>query len=190
MSESWKNFHYESKYWGKERTDNRTIIDSNSRNIILEWIKKYISENECEFIYRPHHSEEINNKLYSLEDSINNFHIIRSDSIRTWIKNSEKIHTWYSTSITEIYFMGKNCSILRPIDLPKSMHSNLLNNGKFIKTYEEFCYFNNNTVNDFPVDKNLILNSFYIDKNEYTYEKICDLVEHTVNNVEKMDFYE
>ena len=189
MSKNWKEFHYNSSFWGKEKTDERCSVDTNSRNIILEWTKKYINENECEFIYRPHPSEEINNKLYNIEKSIDNFHIIRSESIRTWIKNSEKIHTWNSTSITEVYFMGKNCSILRPIELLDSMNNEILETGKFTKTYEEFCYFNNNNIKDFPVNKNLILEEFYIDDKEYAYEKICNLVEKIVDENLVMDLY-
>ena len=70
------------------------------------------------------------------------------------------------------------------------MHSKLLNSGKFIKTYEEFCNFNNNEIEEFPIDKELILKHFCIDENKYAYEKICDLIEELVNKNIVMDLYE
>ena len=184
-SEFKKKWHYNNLNWGKEKTDERIEIDTKSRDIIVKWIEEYTKENDCEIIYRPHPAEDIH---YNIKAD-NNIHIIRENSIRTWIKNSEKIHAWYSTSITEIYFMNKICSILRPIDLPKSMHSKLLNSGKFIKTYEEFCDFNNNCEEKFPIDENLILNEFYIDEEEYAYEKICNLVDDIIYKNLVMDLY-
>lgn len=183
------NWHYKSKDWGKKKTDERINIDTKSRNEILNWIEKYIKENECEFIYRPHPSEHINKRLINLENIYSNFNIIKDDSIRLWIKNCDKIHTWYSTSIIEVYFMGKVCSILRPFKLPESMHSELLDSGKFTKTYEEFCKFNNSNIIEFPIDENLILNDFYINKKKYAYEIICDLLEDIVNKNVIMNLY-
>ena len=185
-----RSYYYSIDDWGKEKTDERIEIDTKSRDIIVKWIEEYTKENDCEIIYRPHPGELVNNNLKILSSKYKNIKIIHENSIRTWIKNSDKIHTWYSTSITEIYFMNKICSILRPIDLPKSMHSKLLNSGKFIKTYEEFCNFNNNEIEEFPIDKELILEHFCIDENKYAYEKICDLIEELVNKNIVMDLYE
>ena len=174
---------------GKELVDDRIYVEEKSRYIILDWIRKYINDNECEFIYRPHPSEALDQYIMNIENDYKNFHIINKDAIRSWIKVCDKIHTWYSTSIVDIYFMGKTCSILRPLDIPRVMHNGLLNSGIFTKTYEDFCKFNDEDVKEFPLDENLILDEFYIDKNKYTYEIICDLLEDIVNKNVIMNLY-
>ena len=99
-----RSYYYSIDDWGKEKTDERIEIDTKSRDIIVKWIEEYTKENDCEIIYRPHPGELVNNKLKILSSKHKNIKIIHENSIRTWIKNSDKIHTWYFTLITEIYF--------------------------------------------------------------------------------------
>lgn len=175
--------------FGKEKVQERMKVDTESREIILSWIKRYIKENECEFIYRPHPGEAMDNYIYKIQDKYDNFHIIKNDSIRGWIKVCDKIHTWASTSIVDIYFMKKNCSILRPVELPEFINNGLLDNGEFIRDYDEFCEYNNNEIIKFPIDEKLILENFYIDENKYAYEIICDLLEDIVKKDLIMELY-
>lgn len=182
---------YNSERLGVEEIKERQKIDCESRQIILEWIEKYLKENEnCEFIYRPHPAEAMDDKIYKLQNKCKNFYIIKNDSVRSWIKVCDKIHTWASTSIVDIYFMKKSCSILRPIPIAKWMHNGLTDEGNFITKYEDFKEFNDNNITKFPIDENLILDNFYIDKDKYAYELICDLLEDIVKRNVKMDFYD
>ncbi len=182
---------YNAIRFGNDRINERIEVDTTSRNIILEWIEKYISDNECEFIYRPHPAEALDKKIYSIQENNKNFHIIKNDSVRSWIKVCDKIHTWISTSIVDIYFMKKNCSILRPIPIAEWMHNGLTNDGNFITDYEGFKQFNDNdNITKFPIDENLILENFYIDKEKYAYELICDVLEDIVIKDTKMNFYD
>lgn len=183
---------YNSDRLGKEEVLERINVDTNSRNIVLKWIEEYINQNDfCEFIYRPHPGEEINDEIMNnYMKKYSNFHIIRNDSVRSWIKVCDKINTWATTSIVDVYFMKKNCSILRPIPIAEWMHNGLTDEGKFITNYDGFEKFNNSKeIDEFPIDEKLILENFYIDENKYAYEIICDLLEDIVNNDVKMDFY-
>lgn len=181
---------YNADRFGQDNIDQRIEIDTKTRKIILNWIEKYLKENkDCEFIYRPHPSEALDDKIYEITYKYKNFKLIKNDSIRTWIKVCDKIHTWASTSITDIYFMKKKCSVLRPIPIADWMKNGLTDNGDFITDYEGFCKFNNEEVTTFPIDEKLILENFYIDENKYAYEIICDLLEDIVNKDIKMNFY-
>lgn len=182
---------YNSDRLGENEIREKQDIDINSREIIFEWIEKYLTENKnCEFIYRPHPGESMDDKIYKLQNKYKNFYIIKNDSVRSWIRVCDKIHTWATTSIVDIYFMKKNCSILRPIPIAKWMYNGLTDEGDFITDYEGFKEFNDNdNIEGFPIDENLILQNFYIDDEKYAYELICDLLEDIVNNDIKMDFY-
>lgn len=175
---------------GKDFVDNRVKVEEETKKILINWTIKYITENDCEFIYRPHISEAIDKNLLELEEKYENFHIIKQDSVKSWIKVCDKIHTWYSTTIVDIYFMKKTCSIIRPIDLPDFMHNDILNTGNFTRDYESFCRFNNEDVTEFPMDEQIILDYFDLDEEKYAYEKICDLLEDIVKRDVHMEFYE
>ncbi len=182
--------HYHSVRFGKDNIDERIRIDTESRKIILQWIEKYLSENnDCEFIYRPHPGETLDQDIYDITYKYDNFHIIKNDSVRSWINVCDKIHTWMSTTIIDVYFMDKNCSVLRPLPIADWMKSGLIDEGDFITDYEGFCEFNNEEITKFPIDESLILENFYIDDEKYAYEKICDLLEDIVNRDLKMNLY-
>lgn len=190
LSKDRKQYNYNRL--GKKQINERIEIDTKSRNMILEWIEKYISENNnCEFIYRPHPGENLEDDIiYNMLRKYTRFHIIRDDSVRAWIKVCDKINTWATTSIVDVYFMKKNCSILRPIPIASWMNNGLTDKGDFISDYESFKSFNeNDSINKFPIDESLILENFYIDEEKYAYELICDLLENIVNKDIKMDFY-
>ena len=182
--------HYNSVRFGEDKVMERINVDTKSRNIILKWIEKYLSENnDCEFIYRPHPGETLDRYIYDITYKYDNFHIIKNDSVRSWINVCDKLHTWASTTIVDIYFMKKNCSVLRPIPLADWMQNGLIDEGDFITDYEGFCEFNNQEITKFPIDESLILDNFYIDDEKYAYEKICDLLEDIVNMDLKMNLY-
>ena len=104
-----------------------------------------------------------------------NYEIIRDYSIKQWIMCCDKIYTWYSTSVAEIYLAKKTCTILRPYEIDENMEIRIYQKGKFIKTQEEFekDYLIENK--KFPLDEKLI-NYYYNFKEEYSYCKKCSKV--------------
>lgn len=165
--------------FGEESATKYINISKNTKRIILEWVEKFINENDCEFIYRPHPSETPDKKLIGLNNKYENFHIIKEDCVRSWINVSDKINIWNSTSISDIFFMNKDCIILRPLDNLEGFESDIYLNSIKSKTYEEFYTYNANfnLEKKFPIDKKQILKFYDINKNKFAYERICDVLE-------------
>lgn len=164
--------------FGEVNTKEFVDISYKSKEMILQWLKQYAKQQDAEIIYRPHPAEKKDKCLNEIEFELKNFHVISQDSVRTWIKNCDYINTWISTSIIDAYFMNKNCSVLRPIELPKDMDIKIYSNAKFLITYEEFYKYNNMIKEiKFPINKDEIIQYYDIDKNLYAYERICDLLE-------------
>lgn len=185
------NIKFFIETFGKDLATQLININKISREEILKWIEEYIIENDCEFIYRMHPAEQESPILLELDKKYERFNLIYSDSVRSWIKVCDKVNTWFSTSIIDAYFMNKNCSILRPIELPTDFDSVIMNDADYITSYSDFCNYNNslNLEYKFPISKELILKHYYVDENKYAYEKICDLLEDIVkrNIVMKYD---
>ncbi len=87
-------------------------ISQKSQNEIVDWFLKYLNENPNKaIIYRPHPTEFLNNKLVELSEKIDNFYFISEGSIKPWIKKCDKIYTWFSTAVGEVYAANKPCYI-------------------------------------------------------------------------------
>lgn len=159
-----------------------TEISLQSQDIILSWITMLLSKYPSRlFIYRPHPAEAENIRLHQLENKYENFHVINKYSVKQWIKISDKIYTWYSTSIVEVYASGKNCSILRPIKIPNSFDIEIYNDARVISNYDEFEA--SLTKNEsFPININLLSRYYYIDQKEAAYIKIANELENVYKN--------
>lgn len=178
-------------FFGKENTEVFQNIIQQSRKDILGWIEKYIQDDDCEFIYRPHPGEKMDKVLSNLVEKYKNFHVEKEDSVRSWIKVCDKINTWISTSIVDAYYMKKDCSILRPVYIPKDFDIVIMTEADCITKYEDFYKYNKNNDLDyvFPVDKEVLARYYDVDENKYAYERICDLLEHIVDNNINMNLY-
>ena len=121
---------------------------TDSRKILIDWFSDYLEKNlDIEFIYRPHPDELNLDIVKELSKKYKNFHIISYSSAKEWIIASDQLYTWYSTTVVEAQFIGKDCAILRPFDLPESFDSVLLKHGNFISTKEDFI---DSRRSDFP----------------------------------------
>lgn len=127
-------------------------IQEKSKKIILQWFENYLINNEDTYIiYRPHPAEEMDNKLAILEKNYSNFKVIKSYSIRQWIKVCDSISNWFSTSIADIYFAKKKCAVLRPIKIPRELDNIILDNEKaFIVTEQDFMVYMEKDITEFP----------------------------------------
>ena len=161
-------------------------LSADSKNATLEWFDKVLPAHpDCEFVYRPHPAEANNDDLPEFAKKHPNFHVIGDHSVRQWIVASDKIYTWYSTSIGEVYAAKKNCSVLRPVKIPEYLEVEIYNNAHLIDTYEEFekdfdrlCDF----PGDFPVPKE-DMEYYYFDPNtSYNFERYADAFEKVLND--------
>lgn len=165
--------------------------DIDSKNIIIEWIRRFLKDHpEKEFIYRPHPVEhnvvDEDSYITELDKNFSNFHYISKYAIQEWIRPCDYLNTVLSTSIIDVYLLNKQCNILRPIPLDEGLDNPLLINSKAIDNYEDFEKYNINKYdNEFPVSDETI-NKYYYFGDKLAYELICDYAEEMIND----DFFE
>ena len=153
---------------------------------ILGWIEKFCSENDCEFIYRPHPSETNTAKLRELDEKIDNFHIISEYSVKQWGKVCESVNLWISTSNAELYSMGVNYNVIRPYKVPNEYDISTFIGEDYITSYEQFeeCLLNdeyNKKLHD--TFRNKVFKKYYsFNDNIPSYKRIADSLEEIYNN--------
>ena len=154
-----------------------------TRNGLVDWFERVLSESEDIIIYRPH-PEELNcAELLDLAKRQNRFLVIGQESVKQWILACDRIYTWMSTSIAEVYAAGKGCSILRPVSIPYELDIKFYNSAQHICTYEEFRdEFLSNGIQTFPVSDEEISKYYKVNRDRFTFEMIADVIEQTLND--------
>ena len=143
-----------------------------SQSEIINWMRKYSScHEEVVFIYRPHPTEQISTELKNMcGDSIK---IIKDYSVQQWIKVSDCILNWWSTSLADIYASKCTCLIVRPYEMIKEHEYYCFETADKVKSYDEFEK-KIDSVYAFPVEKEIFEQYYYFDEKEPTYLKIVD----------------
>jgi surface carbohydrate biosynthesis protein len=159
-------------------------ISTASQKTIIKWVEKFVSTNkDVIFIYRPHPIELDNAELSALSEKYANFFIISELSVRQWIHVCDRINTWFSTSIVDVFYQGKKCLITRPIAIPKDLDCEIFIGCNAITNYEKFEYFNlNKEESEFPIKEELIKDYYGECNNFYIYENFCDEVEKLIKH--------
>lgn len=153
-------------------------ISTKTQTVLLKWLKEAsIMYPDKEFIYRPHPAENDNTIICKMQNELPNFHCIREYSMRQWVHVVDRNYNWFSTSITDVYYSGKSCFILRPFDIPLNMEVEILKNCKTLKTFDEFEESLKNQDYCFPVTKEQIEYYYGNTKDCMSYQKIADLCE-------------
>jgi surface carbohydrate biosynthesis protein len=170
LSDKWKDF---SEFIN---------ISKESRVEVLEWFKELLKSNsDIEFIYRPHPSENIDSILKEMSELYPSFRIINEYSVKQWIKVSDKITTWYSTSVAEIYSMEKPFSILRPIPIPEKFEVAIMREAEFLTRSKELIekIRDDNSLN-FPINKEIF--EYYYDSSEIpAYKRVAEYLVEVLN---------
>lgn len=159
-------------------------IHTKSRNKLIVWFSKILEKDkENIFIYRPHPDELSLDPIVSLEKKYDNFKIIREYAVKNWIELSDRIYSWYSTSVVEAHFLDKPYSILRPEVLPDNFDSVLLRHASFITTYEDFekDYFIEKKIRFKAIENNYIFSYYENDDNFPAFMKYCNFLENLLN---------
>lgn len=153
-------------------------LQKKSRPIILDWIKQFLLEHPDHiFIYRPHPGEVSDASLIQLTTELDRFYVISDNSMRNWSNVCDSVNSWLSTSIFELYFMHKNCSVLRPVMMDRAIEYNILDPDKYICDYQTFCdYQLNPECFSTPVFPNILKENYLFDEIP-AYIKICDDLE-------------
>lgn len=159
-----------------------------SQQITLDWIEQLLKTIDCEFIYRPHPSENTTQRLVDMSKKYTKFHIFRKYSVKQWAKVCDKINLWISTSNAEILAMGKNYNILRPISVPDNLEVESMHNETFVTDLDTFIALNSSNEDDdnrTVHERKKRLSKYYSYDPDYpSYVKVTDVLEQ----VYKSDF--
>ena len=154
-------------------------ISRKSQKELLKWFNDIlVNQSDTVIIYRPHPAEINSKGLRELERKSKNFFCISDYSIRQWIRISDSISTWFSTSVVDIYYAGKPCMILRPVSIPEYMDYEIYQKQRIIEKYEEFydCIVNNT---ESKLDGTDIIKYYNNTAEANTFEKLADICEKT-----------
>ena len=156
-------------------------LHKDSQAKMLEWIEELLKSSDLEFIYRPHPSERLADKLVELSNNYSNFHVISERSVKQWAKVSDVVNLWISTSNAEIASMGIDYNIVRPIPVEKEKEVESMYGETFVDNIEDFIIFNTisrSTSSERAKERLNKLEHFYnYDENRAAYERVADYLE-------------
>jgi surface carbohydrate biosynthesis protein len=146
-----------------------------SKDGILSWIDEAaVKYPDKIFIYRPHPSENNDPAISELEIKHSNFRSIGELSIKQWIKSSDKLLSWYSTSAAEIYFANKNFHVLRPVPLPFELDVSIYRNANVINNVSDFISELDSNNSNFPLSSDVMTQYFQVNPARPTFKIVCD----------------
>lgn len=164
--------------------DERQTTEEKTQKEIIDWLLKVCADdNNLTVIYRPHPTEV---KSPALEKARryggDRFRIISDLDLKQWIKVSDVLALWNSTSAIECSMSGKKCIILRPYELDRNEEYILYDQAIMAKTYTEFCdQLYSDKYNEFPIKRNMLEEYYDIQKTP-TYIRICNIVEKVLRD--------
>ncbi len=146
----------------------------------LEMIDKLLEKHpEFEFIYRPHPCEWQSPPLEEMKKKHKNFYVITDYPVKQWIKTSDTILMWMSTSIAEVYFAGKSCIVIRPEPIFDDYDPVTFEGVNAVENFEQLETAISSKEIQFPIDKEMLL-SHYDNGDGFAYIRIADLLEQTL----------
>lgn len=161
------------------------IISIKSQKEILAWFDRILPKfSDGLIIYRPHPAERNNKLLRDYERKHKNFRIISTEVIRQWIIVADKIYTWMSTSIKEIYVAKKGCRVLRPFPVDKDEEAIIYNKTRFINNYADFerdFFIQGDFLSHFPIPS-VIMDDFVFIPEKPSYVLVADCLEKVLND--------
>lgn len=177
-----EEYDTEVKYMGTRLHDFQRLSIL-SKQEIINWLEVAIKRHPGKiFIYRPHPSENGDPTLLEMEAEHKNFRVVKDLSVKQWIKCSDKILTWYSTSVAEVFFAGKSCTILRPVAIPYEWDVSIYRNAHMISNISHFLKDIEKDDDSFPLSEALIHDYFQVQDTTPAYMRLCDVLEQVLNS--------
>lgn len=164
--------------------DKESFIDISRKSfkLLLEWFSELLKTDPNQIIiYRPHPAEANNKDLESLMEKFNGrFFVISDFSVKQWISVVDRVYTWYSTSMAEVYAFGVPCAILRPVQIPEKMEIALFENASYITDYLGFI---NSLKKEFDssISKD-VFTQYYSVEEKMSYLRVADAIEEVFND--------
>lgn len=166
---------------GAEEQINNSIL---AQSIILDWLVDIAQNKDLIIIYRRHPSERLDEDIVRITKQLSNFRYIDELTMRQWARVSDRMYTWYSTSIADAYYGKRRCAILRPFDLPQELELSIMIDAKSIKDKETLIEDINSESFEFPISDEKM--KYYYGKEagdeEYAFIKVADVLEHVLND--------
>lgn len=173
--------------------DEQIKLHKESQSIVLDWIEQLLQRVDCEFIYRPHPSENVDDRLKNMEADYPHFHVISRRSVKQWAKVSDNVNLWISTSNAEVLAMGIDYAIVRPIPIPDELEVESMREESFISDYDAFFHYNtsvSNGVNTLSSERMRKLSRYYsYDAAIPSYVRVADCLEHILNSTYGADYH-
>ncbi len=157
--------------------------DTNKRSMdeTLDWFEAALVKHPSRsIVYRPHPSEWGCERLEAMKKH-KNFHVITDYSVKQWVLACDRIYTWLSTSLAEVYFAGKSCGILRPYPVEQEYDPVTYENATFITTQDEFLKDVEHPSDGYPFDVDMLC-GFYSVTDTPAYVRMADLLCDILNN--------
>jgi surface carbohydrate biosynthesis protein len=156
-----------------------------SREAILKWLETAaVAHPDKIFIYRPHPSENEDSALLQLQSRCGNIRAIADLPIKQWICCSSTILSWYSTAVAEAFHAGKNCTVIRPVEIPHEWDVSIYRNAHFVSDLQGFLEAIDREADEFPLEKELLRTYFDVRAETPTYRRLCDLLERVARSAE------
>lgn len=149
-----------------------------SMKTTLFWLDSLLTDRPNNIIiYRPHPSEWEGILLLDMIKKHSNFKVISDLSIREWIYAADTIFSWMSTSVAEVYFLKKNCLILRPDPLYDDYDPVIYKDCDYIDNYDDLLIHFDEVQYSFPIAPALIEEHYSFIEGVPAYTRIADLCE-------------
>ncbi len=167
-------------------------INRQSQRLTLDWVEKLLSVSDCEFIYRPHPSENLDTRLQQMAEKYPRFHVISSLSVKQWARVCDKVNLWISTSNAELLAMNIGYAIVRPIEIPYEYEVESMRSEQFVTDADSFVRFNMSydhaAGNDCDERMGRIAHYYSYVKDYPAYKRVADYLESVLNSPEGQRF--
>lgn len=163
-------------------------LHKQSQRLTLDWVEELLRLSDCEFIYRPHPSENVDERLNRMAKEYPHFHIISELSVKQWARVCDKVNLWISTSNAELLSMGVDFAIVRPVEIPADFEVESMRNETFITDSEAFIRYNTSFTGENAAsvaDKMEKISHFYSYNPDYpAYMRTADYLEQVLKSKE------
>ena len=178
----------------EDNVERFAVVTDASQRATLSWFDRFLDEtDDYVVIYRPHPVELSSPQVQEVvAKHPGSFRCIQDYEVKQWLKVADIPCTWLSTAISESYFMGKNCLVFRPCEIPEDVDCVLYKGVHAAENYDTFkaqIIGYQPSTEYFPIDRELI--EYYYDfSKEPAYRKIADVVDGPLPTAQDLDTYE
>ena len=178
----------------EDNVERFAVVTDVSQRATLSWFDRFLTErDDYVVIYRPHPVELSSPQVQEVvAKHPESFRCIQDYEVKQWLKVADIPCTWLSTAISESYFIGKNCLVFRPCEIPADVDCVLYKDVRAAESYESFraqILGYNPSVEAFPIDRELI--EYYYDfSTEPAYQKIADVVDGPLPEADDLETYD